>query len=191
MRNEKFIRGYIVKVLKEQEEEEKDVQSLPKTSGPGPGRFKKELANLKALSDSNPKKLMKNLGINPGASGKQWQVILKILNDAIDGTSEMNAVYSNAVKQMDAFGRVGIGVTLTGELSARDALAFIRETFRGARNAGYLPFGEKIQVEILGNKVLAYISSREFRWNQKLKKSKKSKAQTPKNKESSSETPPA
>ena len=193
MRDEEFVRHYILRVLKEQAEEEKEDKDLPKTSGPGPGRYKKELANLKALSDSNPKKLMKNLGIKPGAAGQRWQVILKILNNAIGGTKEMNAVYNNAEKHKDAFGRIGIGVSLTGELPVRDALAFVRETFRGAKNAGYLPFGENVQVEILGNDILAYASPKAFRWNQKLKKSKKSKPkpkpETPKTEESDSESP--
>ena len=189
MRDEEFIRGYILRVLKEQAEQAEDDKGLPKTSGPGPGRYKKELTNLKALSDSNPKQLMQNLGIKPGAGGQRGQVILKILNDAIGGTKEMKTVYSNARKQKDAYGRTGILVSLTGELPPRDALAFIRETFRGAKKAGYLPFDDDVQVELLGNGILAYVSSKSFRWNQKLKKSKKSKSETPKTEESPSEEP--
>ena len=187
MRDEEFIREYVLKILKEQAEEKDDKSDLPGTTGPGPGRYKKELANLKALSDSNPKKLMQNLGIKPGGGGQRWQIILKILNDAISGTKEMDAVYNNTQKKKDAFGRMGIAVSLTGELAVRDALAFIREAFRGAKNAGYLNFDDKVQVEILGNEILAYVSPKAFRWNQKLKKSKKSKPEESKPEESKPE----
>lgn len=186
MKDEEFVRRYILKVLKEETEKEdkgkekgdnkeKDKEkgdegedkSLQKTTGPGPGRYKKELANLKALSDSNPKELMTNLGIGGGGGGEPEEILLRVMKQAAKGTAEMKAVYTNPQQKKDTFGRLGAFIALTGQLAPRDALAFIRETVKGAEKAGILKFNEKIQVEILGDGILAYISAKPFRWNQK------------------------
>ena len=91
MNNEDFIRQQVFRLLREQEEPA-DKQDLPSTSGPGPGRFKKELQNLKALSDSSPKQLMQNLGIKPGVGNKHIPVLMKMMSDAISSAEEMGAV---------------------------------------------------------------------------------------------------
>ena len=185
MRTEKFIREQIARILSEKSDEEKE-EKLPRTSGPGPGRFKKELQDLKALADANPKQLMQNLGIKPAGSGwveggNSGEIIINLLADAIKGTKEMSAVYSLPREKKDVTGRVGALVSLTGELSPRDALVFIRETTKGAKNAGYLPFEDEVQVEILGSSILAYVSPKPFRWNQKkqVKKAKSPEPQPP------------
>ena len=173
MKDETLIRRHIRRMLSEGGDEEKDEgEDLPKTTGPGPGRFKREFRDLKALADSDPQKLMQNLGIAGVGGEDQGEAVNRLMNSAISG-KEMGAVYSGVKKLEDAHGRKGARVFLTGEMSPRDALAFARETVKGAENAGILPFNEKIQVEILDNAILVYVSSKSFQWNKKKKPKKK------------------
>jgi hypothetical protein len=169
MNDETWVRKYVRRILSEETGEDKDKdkgEDLPKTTGPGPGRFKKEFRDLKALADADPQKLMQNLGISGVGGSDQGEAVNILMNSAISG-EEMAAVYSGVKKLEDPYGRKGARVSLTGEMSPRDALAFARETVKGAENSGILPFNEKIQVEILEKNILVYVSSRSFQWNKK------------------------
>jgi len=175
MNNENWIRHQIRKVLSEQrageeendpEEKSEEKKDLPKTSGPGRGRFKKELKDMKALADDNPQQLMQNLGIS-GVGGADPQGALNNLLQKAISNSTMAQVYQKPKPKEDEYGRAGVEIPVTGEISPRDALIFIRETVKGAKNAGmYQPDGP-VQVELLGNSILAYLSANTFEWNKK------------------------
>ena len=173
-----FIRKYIKKILLE--EEEKSTGELPKTTGPGPGRFSKAVKGMKALADENPAKLMANLKASPGG-GDPGDVLMGLLRSAASGTPEMSAAYAAGRTKKDAYGRVGATVSVTGDLPLRDALMFMRETVTGATNAGYLSFDEPVQVEILGGDIIAYTSRKPFAWN-KPKPPEKKKPKPPEKK---------
>ena len=172
------IRGWVRQILFEKIGEGGGEEELPMTSGPGPGRFKKELKNMKAAADADPQGLMSRLKISaPTAVGESPHKALEgLVRSALAGTKEMSSVYTGAAPKEDAYGRKGVSITVTGKgMSSRDGLIFIRETMKGARNAGFITFDERVQVELLGGGILVYAASRPFMWNRAKKKSKKSK----------------
>tara|TARA_B100001123_G_C15342846_1_gene1035743 strand:+ start:3300 stop:3887 length:588 start_codon:yes stop_codon:yes gene_type:complete len=167
---ESVIRNYVRGLLLEKEEEEP-----PTTTGPGPGRFKKELKDLKALADVDPAKLMSNLNISDPGGDTEEASLESILKSAVGGTSEMKAAYGSPSKKSDSADRIGYSIPVTGEgMSPRDGLVFIREAFKGAKSVGYWTWDKDIQIELLGGDILAYVSESPFTWN-KAKKAKKAK----------------
>ena len=54
---------------------------------------------------------------------------------------------------------------VSADLPVRDGLFFIRHTVRGARNAKFIPFKDKINVEILDNSIVLYSSQTPYSWN--------------------------
>jgi len=174
MVSELVVRNFIRNLLLEKDEEEEP----PSTTGPGPGRFKKELRDLKALADVNPAKLMSNLNISDPGGDTEEDSLMSILRSAVGGTSEMKAAYGAPSKKADSANRIGYSISVTGEgMSPRDGLVFIREAFKGAKSAGYWTWDDDVQIELLGGDILAYVSSSPFTWNKakKVKKAKKAK----------------
>ena len=189
MKIEKFIRKHILNILLEEDEKPEEVDSRvavssenEQTTGPGPGRYKKELSGLKALADANPMGLMKKLNIKSARGNSKSEMIEDLLSQALKGNSEMSNVYQGTKRRKDRFGRGGVLISLTGEMSTRDSLVFIRETLKGAKNAGLVSFDTGIQAEILGDSLLAYLSKQPHRWN----KPPRTKKSPPKEKETKS-----
>jgi len=186
---EEFVRRHIAHILLEQEGENKETPAnitisseTEQTTGPGPGRYKKELAGLKALSDSDPMALMKNLGIKSAGGDNKHEMLVDLLSQAIEGNDAMENVYKDTHERQDRYGRKGVRISLTGEMPARDSLVFVRETLRGAKNAGILRFDDAVQSEIVGNSLLVYASPKPFSWNKP--KAKKKPKQNKQNKSS-------
>jgi len=170
MHDEIWIRRQVRRILSEEKDPEnegsEEKTGLPTTTGPGRGRFKKELKDMKALADENPQQLMKNLGISGVGGGNAQEALESLLGKAIDN-DEMSTVYSKAIPKEDAYGRGGVSISLSGEMGSRDALIFIRETVKGAKKAGVFGFNAEIQVEILDGSILAYLSPNTFQWNKR------------------------
>ena len=165
MNIEAFVRKQVRKILLENSG---DIEvNTNKTSGPGPGRFKKELKDMKALADTEPGKLVAKLGISAGGS-TAGQSFESLLSSAASGDPAMAEVYSNAKMVKDQFGREGATVDVSG-MSARDALIFIRETVKAASATGRIRFAPA-QVEILDGKIVAYQGASPFSWNSPKKK---------------------
>ena len=172
MKMEEFVRRHIAHILLEQEDESKGTPTnvtvspeTEQTTGPGPGRYKKELAGLKALSDSDPMALMKNLGIKSATGDNKYEMLLDLLSQAVEGSDAMGNVYKDTHERQDRYGRKAVRVSLTGEMPVRDSLVFVRETLRGAKNAGILRFDDVLQSEIVGDSLLIYVSPKSFSWN--------------------------
>jgi len=176
MDNESWVRTQVRHILIEQtgeddkpEEKPEEKKSGETTTGPGPGRFKKELKDLKALADVNPQQLMKNLGVS-GASGDTPEATLTNLLQRAIRNEHMSNVYKGTAVKKDDYDRPGVLISLSGGLAARDSLIFIRETIKGAQGAGMISPKEAIQVEILGGSILAYFEEKPFRWNKKKRR---------------------
>ena len=170
MTNEDIIRNYVLRILLERGEEDEEGEDLPTTSGPGRGRFKKELEDLKALADVDPGKLMSNLKVSAPSGESEEKDMLSIIRAAVGGTSEMNNVYGTPKRQTDNYDKVGLAIPVTGkDMSVRDGLIFIRETLKGAKGAGFYKWDTPLQAEILGSSILVYPSQKSFKWNKKTR----------------------
>jgi hypothetical protein len=167
-----FIKKQVRRILYEEEEGARDATSYEQTTRIG-GGIKKELRNLKALADDNPSELMKRLSINDVTGQTPSLILFDLLNKAINNSKEMRASYTSPGKERDTFGRDAARIDLTGELDARDGVIFIRHTIRGARNAGVLPFKDRIQIELLGGSILTYPDPMGYSWNAGPRKTKK------------------
>jgi hypothetical protein len=155
------------------------------------GNVKKAIKDLKALSKTNPGLLMKNLKISGVGEkkGKENQ-LQTFLKQATQNSIEMAKIYSALQRQSDSHGRIGflLGVAAQ-DLSARDGAFFIRHAMHGGKNSGQFNFGDKVQIELLGNDILVYFSEKPFSWNKEApprkpdKKPKKSPEEPDKLKE--------
>ena len=174
---EQFIRKQIRKILTE------DLKDGPQRSKGVRGGVKKELRDLKAVADTNPQELMSRLNLSGVDGNDPGQVLYSLLSQAVNNTSEMSDAYSPPVNTKDSFGRSGLLISLTPaaleEMSVRDATIFIRHTVRGARNARLINFKSPVQIEILGDKILAYPSGKKFTWNVPKTKKRSNNATSP------------
>ena len=159
-----FVREQVKRILFEQQDKIDDATSYEQTTRIG-GGIKKELRNLKALADENPSELMDRLGVGNLSGQTPSAILLDLLEKAITNSKEMRTAYTSPGKERDTHGRDGAKVNLTGELDSRDGVIFIRHTIRGARNAGMLPFKDRVQIELLGSSILAYPDSMSYSWN--------------------------
>jgi serine/threonine protein kinase HipA of HipAB toxin-antitoxin module len=168
MNIESYVREQVRKILLEKTDNAE--VNFSKTSGPGPGRFKKELKDMKAMADTEPAKLVGKLGISAAGStpGDSFEALL---SSAASGDPAMAEVYSNAEKVKDQFGREGATIDVSG-MPVRDALIFIRETVKAASATGAIRF-MPAQVEILDGKIVVYQGASAFSWNVPKKDDKK------------------
>ena len=113
------------------------------------GRAKGFVANAKARAESDPKGLMKDLGITSPAAGSDLQKVQKILNAAIHGNSAMSQAYvgtkiaNDKPKGLDD--QKQVLVVSLGELDRKDGIRFLAHTLRAASNAGFLTLDKSIQ----------------------------------------------
>jgi len=115
----------------------------------GRGSFKKFVREAGARSNSEPKRLMKDLGIARPPSGTDLEKIQQILSVAINFHPAMNSAYLGAPKAQEKLpnGKMMPGVAVhVSSISERDGMKFILHTLMGAKNAGYLKLDGGIEI---------------------------------------------
>ena len=143
------------------------------------GRYSKKLGQTKSLADEDPNTLMKKLSIQR-LSGQPSDAVFEMLNSSIGKTKEMLAVYAKPQSVNDGYGRTGAYIKVQGDSPIRDAALFLRLTARGARNAGFVGFNDKIFVERYEGGILVYVGIEPYSWNAKPRKVKKPPKNPPK-----------
>ena len=157
------IRGWVRKILSEQA-----VEQLSAPTEKIQGGVRKELRDLKALSESDPNGLMEKLGIKSAQGNTQQERVFGIIEDTVANNDEMGEAYSPPSYAKDKYDRDGVLVSAQGDLQQRDAVLFMRHTIRGARRAGILLDDEKVFIEAIGqNQVLVYPGKSAYTWNVK------------------------
>ena len=131
------------------------------------GNVKKAIKDLKALSETNPGLLMKNLKISGvGGKGAKENQLQAFLKQATQNSTEMAKIYSAPKHRTDSQGRIGFLLGVAAEdLSTRDGAFFIRHAMHGGKNSGQFNFDDKVQIELLGSDILVYFSKKPFSWN--------------------------
>lgn len=157
MITENEIRRHIRSLLRENEQ----------TSKPGRGGYKKEIQAAGALVQQNPRELMRRLGIQKATGKEDIERVNSVLQQAVagsDSTSAMKNVFAEPQPRKDkATGYKGIRVPVQ-VIPPRDARKYIEHTLVGAQKARMAVFDNEIQIEILGNDVLVYLSPKPYSW---------------------------
>ena len=168
-----FLRNSILQILNEQGQTETGAAG-EKTTGPGRGGYKKSVREAGALAVKNPQELMKRLNISRVQESEDIKRLFSILEQASSGAGAMKDVYGDpTARKRSASGKQGVRLPVK-VITPRDGMKYIEHTLLGAQNAGVVKFDQEIQVEILGNDVLAYFSPKPKSWGSKPK-AKKSK----------------
>jgi len=134
------------------------------TRRPGRGGYKKEIQQAGSLAKSNPAELMKRLGIAAVQGSSDVEKLHSLLSQATSGTDIMSQAFDTPSPRRDnVTGKEGVRVPVK-LISARDARKYLEHTLIAAQNSRTALFVDDIQVEILGNDVLLYLSSKPYSW---------------------------
>jgi len=167
--NEKQIRNYIRKIIKEQNEEEPQT-----TQKRGKGRYKKEIEDVGRVP---PGELMQRLGAKKGVGDSDIKKLTSFLDSATGGIEAMKIVYDSPKEKQDSHGRYGAEIPLSsikgagGTIPPRDGRRYIEYTMAAGKDSGFVdtaPF----MVEIFGNGILVYFSDKPYMWNRAPQKKK-------------------
>ena len=144
----------------------------------GRGRYKKAITQQGALAKDNPQELMKRLKISKVNEREDIKRLNSLFLQAVSGVIAMQGVYGEPSPRKDKqSGLQGIRIPVK-LIPPRDARKYMEHTLVGAEGAGTVKFDNELQVEILGNDILIYFSSKPYSWG-RAAKTKKKKATTP------------
>lgn len=105
------------------------------------GRFKQFVREADARALHAPKKLLRDLGVTSGVTGKDVDQVKRILDLAIHSNDVMRSAYGGAAKAIDQMPNgeqvEGVGVYLA-ELDQRNGIKFLMHTLMAAKRAGFL-----------------------------------------------------
>jgi len=164
---EKKIRNAVRKFLLEAEQ----------TRRPGRGGYKKQIQQAGSLAQSNPSELMKRLGVTALQGNSDIEKLNSLLSQATSGTDVMSQAFNSPSPRRDnATGSEGVRVPVN-LIPPRDARKYLEHTLIAAQNSKTALFVDDIQVEILGNDVLLYFSSKPYSWGKKPTRSRPAKKQ--------------
>ena len=145
------------------------------TRRPGRGGYKKEIQQAGSLAQSNPSELMKRLGVTALQGSSDIEKLNSLLTQATAGTDAMGQAFDNPSPRRDnVSGSEGVRVPVK-LISARDARKYLEHTLIAAQNSRTALFVDDIQVEILGNDVLLYFSSKPYSWGKKSARNRPAK----------------
>ena len=166
MTQDQWLKNVIKKIILEDTEKKKKAKSGGSGSkvyyvagAVGKGRVSDQIKSMKALSQSDPSKLMKNLGVN-NPQGDDLEKIQSILSDAFSNDETMKSVYSIS-NQRPVRTRAGeskgyeIGISI---IKPRDGLNYILHTLLGAERAFSLKFSGDVEVDRIDNKIMVYVN---------------------------------
>ena len=153
------------------------------TRRPGRGGYKKSISQTGALARQNPGELMKRLKITNVRDNDETKRLLQLFAQAVSGTPAMSAVYgSPSARKDNKTGLQGVRIPVQ-VIPPRDARKYLEHTLVGAQSSRTVIFDTDIQVEILGNDILVYLSSKPYSWGrvpgEKKEPKKPAKAPTP------------
>ncbi len=113
------------------------------------GRFKDFVRSANARAKTEPKELMKDLGINSAATGEDIAQIKRILNTAFHSNATMRSAYAGVrgVTELVAGNNSvdALGINLAG-LDKRNGIKFIMHVLSAAKRAGYLNLAGSIEI---------------------------------------------
>jgi len=112
------------------------------------GRFKDFVRSANARAKTEPKELMKDLGINSAATGEDIAQVKRILNTAFHSNATMRSAYAGVrgVTERVADNDVqALGINLAG-LDKRNGIKFIMHVLAAAKSAGYLNLAGSIEI---------------------------------------------
>jgi hypothetical protein len=113
------------------------------------GRSKAFVADAKARAESDPRGLMKDLGITAASTGNDLEKVLRILNGAIHSNSLMSQGYMGAALREDEIpGKKDKRPVVTIKMNALDrknGIRFLAHTLTAAQNAGLLDLKRSVQ----------------------------------------------
>ena len=165
----KHISSVIYKLLKEQAEEQQPKEAekeKPKEAekekpeakkaeikiaqgAVGRGSFRKFVREAGARSTQEPKRLMKDLGVESASSGSDLDQIEKILQTAVNFHPAMRDAYAGATARSESIPKLGnvegVVVNLAG-IDARNGMKFILHTLHAAKNAGMLKLKGPVEI---------------------------------------------
>jgi hypothetical protein len=166
MNLEKVIKQTLYGILLEQQEEKPEEQQGKKPKRKkaeaepgsiniargslGRGRFAAFVSEAGARSESEPKKLMKDLGVKSAGGGKDIDKVKNILQPALTFHPLMRQAFGGASSARlkmaeDEEPTVGVRVAVS-EISTRNGIKFISHTLDGAVNAGMLSLEGAIEI---------------------------------------------
>jgi len=174
---ENTIRHAVREILTEKDE----APSGDVTRRPGRGGYKKAISAQGALAQNNPEQLMSRLKISRVSDKSEIKRLNQLFKQAVSGVPAMQDVYSDPQPRKDKqSGAEGIRIPVR-VIPPRDARKYLEHTLVGAQNSRFAIFDTELQVEILGNDILIYFSSKPYSWGRvgkKAKQQKKSQAET-------------
>lgn len=113
------------------------------------GRPKAFVANAKARAESDPKGLLKELGISGSVSGTDLEKVQKILNSSIHSNSLMSRAYmgTRVTKDKPKGQKTEQDVVAIklGEIDRKNGIRFLAHTLRAATNSRYLELEKSVQ----------------------------------------------
>ena len=155
--------------LREQEEKDKSKKPDDKSKKPddkskdgdkkeikakiGSGRVKASVSEAGALARKNPKKLMKNLGVDgaPSADSTEEKV-LELVRSAIYGNDVMRQAYTGAkIEKKKDESRV---IITPREIDVRSAVKYMEHTLVAAQRVGFLKLDKDVSLERANGVVL-------------------------------------
>jgi hypothetical protein len=121
----------------------------------GRGRVKAAVEEAGALARKDPKKLMKNLGVDGDPDGDTTEEkVLSLIRTAIYGNEVMQQAYTGAREvPSKEEGESKIAVT-PRDLDIRSATKYMQHTLIAASRAGYLTLDKDVEIQRGGGVVL-------------------------------------
>lgn len=116
----------------------------------GRGRFAAFVSEAGARSESEPKVLMKDLGVKSASGGKDIDKVRNVLQPALTFHPLMRQAFGGASSARVKMGEddtpvSGVKVAVS-EISTRNGIKFISHTLVGAQNAGMLSLDGAIEI---------------------------------------------
>jgi hypothetical protein len=164
--NEEWLRNTIRKLISEKEETkprgrkgETGSRVYYVQGAVGRGRVSDQIQSMKALAKSDPRNLMKNLGISSPSGNSDLDILESIFNQAFGSDDTMKSVYSVAGsgKVLDRSGKSVDGLTIdVSIIPGRDGLKYVLHTLMGAEKAFGINFDGDVEINRKDNKIVVY-----------------------------------
>ena len=162
MNLENYVRKQVRIILEQDSKKKKS-----KTIGPGGGRWSKLVRGLKSRADTEPRELLKDLGISPNVSGGNVLATIEMAVESATSNETFAAAFSKPTPISDSNGNPGIEIAVS-EISTRDGLKYVSILIKALVAVGSmtLPAG-KLHVERFIDKpsIIVYEGSNPRSWD--------------------------
>lgn len=161
MNLENYVRKQVRMIL------EQGSKKKSKTVGPGGGRWSNLVKGLKSRADTEPRELLKDLGISANVSGTNLLSTISMAVESATSNETFSAAFSSPSPITDSKGINGIEIGVS-EISTRDGLKYISILIKAlvAVGAMKLPAG-KLHVERFVDKpsIIVYEGNKPRSWD--------------------------